>query len=138
MLEVVLIFSCTAAERWRSCKTCLREAGITDQEKDCRNQWCRYLGQRRQWALPSIHTLDMTDETVPDFRTMQSSGQASLDISAYNSPEATERLHDSVRALSRSSAQAKPTQLHCFRTGWHRAAVFFGILHKTSTALNAI
>lgn len=56
MLEAVLTFSCPAAQRWRSCKTYLREAGITDQEKNSRNQWSRYLGERRQWALLSIHT----------------------------------------------------------------------------------
>lgn len=48
MLEAVFIFSYPAAERWRNCKTCLREAGITDQEKNSRNQWSRYLGERRQ------------------------------------------------------------------------------------------
>ena len=85
-----------------------------DQKEDCRTQWSRYLGQRRQWALPFIQMLDIADEIVRDFRTTQNSGQASLDISAYDSPEATARLHDSVRALSGYSAQAKPTQFHCF------------------------
>lgn len=114
MLEAVLIFSRPAAERWRSCKTCLCQAGFVDQKEDCRTQWSRYLGQRRQWALPFIQMLDIADEIVRDFRTTQNSGQASLDISAYDSPEATARLHDSVRALSGYSAQAKPTQFHCF------------------------
>jgi NAD-dependent histone deacetylase SIR2 len=58
--------------------------------------------------------IDIADEIVPDFRTIKNSGEASFDISAYNSPETTKRLHDSVRALSRFSAQAKPTQLHYF------------------------
>ena len=66
--------------------------------------------------------IDIADEIVPDFRTMKNSGEASFDISAYNSPETTKRLHDTVRALSRffHTGKAHPASLFFGQTGTER------------------
>lgn len=56
----------------------------------------------------------VTDNVVPDFRTMRKSSQSTLHISAYDSSEATGRFHTLIRNISRLSASARPTNFHMF------------------------
>jgi len=65
-------------------------------------------------AIRVLCEAGVTDDVVPDFRTMPKSSQNTLHISAYDSSEATGRFHTLIRNISRFSALAKPTNFHTF------------------------
>ena len=56
----------------------------------------------------------VTDNVVPEFRTMPKLSQDTLHISADDSAEATGRFHTLIRNISRFSALAKPTNFLIF------------------------
>lgn len=111
MLEAILIVSCPVSERWRSRQNCLHRAALADQEKKIRAHWSRNLGECRQRAFLSIHTLDIADEIAPGFRTSKILAMVFFNIFINISPEATEHFQDLSLALLIFLAQAKPIRL---------------------------